>query len=55
MVTGDLAFQREHYREALEFYRKALQLKPSDATIRKKLAVTLTLLGEPDGARQYRK
>ena len=54
MVRGDLAFQQDHYGEALELYKRALQLRPADAGIRKKVATTLTLLGEPERARQYR-
>lgn len=53
MVRGDLAFQREHYKEALQLYQKALQLKPADGTIRRKMAATLTLLGQAEAARQY--
>jgi tetratricopeptide (TPR) repeat protein len=55
MVRGDLAFQQDRYGEALELYKRALQLRPADAGIRKKVATTLTLLGEPERARQYRR
>jgi hypothetical protein len=55
MVRGDVEFQRERYREALEDYKRALQLKPADGTIRRKVAVTLTLLGQPEGARTYQR
>jgi serine/threonine-protein kinase len=53
MVKGDLAFQQDHYEEALQSYRKALEFKPADAMIRRKLAITLTLLGQPESARKY--
>jgi predicted Zn-dependent protease len=53
MVRGDIAFQQDHYKEALQLYKKALQLRPADDIIRKKVAITLSLLGEPERARQY--
>jgi eukaryotic-like serine/threonine-protein kinase len=54
-TRGDLAFQNEHYQEALQFYKKALGLNPSDGAIRRKVAAALTLLGQPEGARQYQR
>ena len=55
MVRGDLAFQQDHYQEALQSYQKALEFKPADATIRRKVAITLTLLGQPESARKYQR
>jgi hypothetical protein len=45
MVRGDIAFQQDHYEEALQDYGKAQQLKPADGTIRRKMAITRSLLG----------
>jgi len=55
MVRGDVAFQQERYKEALQFYKKALQLNPAAGSIRRKVATTLTLLGQHESARQYRR
>jgi serine/threonine-protein kinase len=45
MVRGDIAFQQDHYEEALQDYGKAQLLKPADGTIRRKVAITRSLLG----------
>ena len=53
MVYGDLAFQRNRYAEALRLYQRALQVRPGDRGVRRKVAVTLALLGRPESARPY--
>ena len=51
LVHGDLAFQQNRYAEALRLYQKALKLRLEDRGVRRKVAVTLALLGRPESAR----
>jgi serine/threonine protein kinase len=53
VMTGDLAFQQGDYQKALAAYSKAYRLDPRSREVRRKIAVTLTLLGRPEEARKY--
>jgi serine/threonine protein kinase len=51
MVTGDLAFQNEHYDEALRFYKMARLVNPTNAAVRRRLERTLSMLRQSESAR----
>jgi serine/threonine-protein kinase len=53
VLKGDLAFQKGNYQDALTAYSKAYQMNPNSREVRRKIAVTLTLLGRPEEARKY--
>jgi len=53
IVQGDQAFQQNRYAEALNAYSKAYLLNPRSPQARRKIAMTLTLLGRIDEARKY--
>jgi cytochrome c-type biogenesis protein CcmH/NrfG len=52
-LKGDLAFQQGKYQDALNAYSKAYKLNPYNREARRKIAVTLTLLGRVDEAAKY--
>jgi len=52
-LKGDLAFQQGKYQDALNAYSKAYKLNPYNRDARRKIAVTLTLLGRVDEAAKY--
>ena len=54
MLKGDLAFQQGHYEDALAAYSKAYQLNPDNRDVRRKIVVTLTLLGRAAEAQRYK-
>jgi len=54
VMRGDMSFQQNHYATALATYQKAYQMKPGDSSVRRKLAVVLTMLGRPEEAQKYR-
>lgn len=54
MLSGDLAFQQNHYEDALAAYSKAYQTNSSSREIRRKMAMVLTLLGRPEEAQRYK-
>ena len=53
-LKGDLAFQQGKYQDALNAYSKAYKLDTSSREVRRKIAVTLTLLGRPQEAQKYK-
>jgi hypothetical protein len=53
IVAGDMAFQLGRYQEALDAYKKAYSLNSRSDEAKRKIIVTLTLLGRPDEARKY--
>ena len=53
VVAGDLAFQQAKYQQALDAYKKAYALNPRSAEIKRKIVVTLTLLGRASEAQKY--
>jgi serine/threonine protein kinase len=54
LLRGDTAFQQSDYESALSAYLKADSLKPGDPGVRRKLRVTLTLLGRAADVQKYR-
>ena len=54
MLKGDLAFQQSHYEAALAAYSKAYRLNPNNPEVRRKIVVTLTLLGRAEEAQRYK-
>ena len=53
MLKGDVAFQQNHYEDALAAYSKAYQINSNNREVRRKIAVVLTLLGRAQEAQQY--
>jgi serine/threonine protein kinase len=54
LLRGDTAFQQSDYEGALSAYLKADALKPGDPGVRRKLKVSLTLLGRVADAQAYK-
>ena len=54
MLKGDLAFQQSHYEDALAAYSKANQINTNNPEVRRKMVVTLTLLGRAAEAQRYK-
>jgi serine/threonine protein kinase len=54
LLRGDAAFAQSDYEGALSAYLRADAVKPSDPGVRRKLSVTLTLLGRAAEAQMYR-
>jgi hypothetical protein len=53
VVDGDVAYQGNQYRKALDKYFKAYRMKPDDPGVRRRIRTTLTLLGRPGDAQKY--
>jgi tetratricopeptide (TPR) repeat protein len=51
-LLGNIRYQQQQFKEAVEAYRAALRLKPNDPAVTTNLASALTKLGEPATARQ---
>ncbi|MGA7242894.1 MAG: tetratricopeptide repeat protein [Terracidiphilus sp.] len=47
---GNLYYDAQEYRLAVDYYRRALQIKPSDAAVRTDMATAYWYLGEADTA-----
>lgn len=54
LLKGDLAYQKSQYEQALAAYKKAYLLNSSNAEVKRKIGVVLTLLGRPQEAARYR-
>jgi cytochrome c-type biogenesis protein CcmH/NrfG len=54
LLKGDVAYQQGHYEEALASYKKAYLINSSNAEVKRKIAVVLTLLNRPEDASKYR-
>lgn len=54
ILKGDLAFQEGKYQDALDAYSKAYTLNNKSREVRRKITVTLTLLGRPEEAQKYK-
>lgn len=54
LLKGDIAYQEGHYEDALASYKKAYLINSSNAEVKRKIAVVLTLLNRPEEASKYR-